>query len=136
MKSYKSYNECKNTIRTKNCKLQVVCTWRCLKAISIHILHIYIFVFRAQFFSGVDIENISVKELEHRPKCRLLQILNFWNVTLPRLLQSKPCLAYDYTIPRFLHDHKRGKVVMKTTWKTLQEVQFCLRTTKYCLEIP
>ena len=43
-------------------------------------IHIYIyifFVFRAQFFSGVDIENISVKELEHRPKCRLLQILNF-----------------------------------------------------------
>ena len=41
-------------------------------------IYIYIFfVFRAQFFSGVDIENISVKELEHRPKCRLLQILNF-----------------------------------------------------------
>ena len=41
-------------------------------------LYIYIFfVFRAQFFSGVDIENISVKELEHRLKCRLLQILNF-----------------------------------------------------------
>ena len=40
-------------------------------------LYIYIFVFRAQFFSGVDIENISVKELKHRPKCRLLPILNF-----------------------------------------------------------
>ena len=40
-------------------------------------IYIYFFVFRAQFLSGVDIGNISVKELEHRPKCRLLQILNF-----------------------------------------------------------
>ena len=85
-------------------------------------IYIYIFCVQGTIFSIVDIEHISVEKLEHRPKCRILQILNFWNVTLPRLLQSKPCLAYDYTIPRFLHDHKRGKVRMKTSWKTLQEV--------------
>ena len=85
-------------------------------------IYIYIFCVQGTIFSSVDIEHISVEKLEHRPKCRILQILNFWNVTLPRPLQSKPCLAYDYTIPRFLHDHKRGKVGMKTTWKTLQEV--------------
>ena len=42
--------------------------------------YLYINIFLCSghsFFSGVDIENISVKELEHRPKCRLLQILNF-----------------------------------------------------------
>ena len=40
-------------------------------------IYIYIFCVQGTFFSSVDIENISVKELEHRPKCRLLQILNF-----------------------------------------------------------